>query len=79
MTTPDLWHGGGMRTRRWLSTAGITTVGSMLVLIGVAGLFLPVLPGIIPIAAGLTLLARRFAWAERLVGNVKRRIPERNR
>ncbi len=79
MTTPDLWHSGVMRTRRWLSTAGITTVGTTLVLIGVAGIFLPILPGVIPIAAGMTILARRFTWADRVVAGVKRRIPERTR
>jgi uncharacterized protein YqgC (DUF456 family) len=68
-----------MRTRRWLSTAGITTVGTTLVLIGIAGLFLPILPGIIPIAAGMTILARRFTWADRVVASIKRRIPDRTR
>ncbi len=67
-----------MRTRRLLSTAGITTVGIALVLIGIAGIFLPVLPGIIPIVAGMTLLARRFAWADRAVANIRSRIPDRN-
>lgn len=68
-----------MRTRRWLSTAGITTGGSTLVLVGLAGLLLPVIPGVIAIAAGMALLARRFAWAERVVTGVKSRIPERTR
>ena len=67
-----------MQERNWLSTAGITTVGSFLVLVGVAGIFLPVLPGVIPIAAGLTLLARRFAWADRVVANIRSRIPDRS-
>lgn len=48
-------------------------------LIGLAGLFLPVLPGVVLIAAGLTLLARRFAWAERVVDGIKSRIPDRSR
>ena len=78
MTTPHLWHRGGMRTRRWLSTAGITTVGTTLVLIGIAGIFLPILPGIIPIAAGMTVLARRFAWADRVVTSIKSRLPDRH-
>ena len=68
-----------MRTRRWLSTAGITTAGTTLVLIGIAGLFLPILPGIIPIAAGMTILARRFTWADRVVASIKSRIPDRTR
>ena len=67
-----------MQEPNWLSTAGITTVGSVLVLVGVAGIFLPVLPGVIPIAAGMTLLARRFAWADRVVANIRSRIPDRS-
>lgn len=67
-----------MRTRQWLSTAGITTVGTTLILLGFAGIFLPILPGIIPIAAGLTLLARRFAWADRIVGSIRSRILDRS-
>ena len=67
-----------MRKRRLISTAGITTGGSTLVLVGLAGLFLPVIPGVIAIAAGMTLLARRFAWAERVVDGVKRRLPDRS-
>ncbi len=68
-----------MRTRRWLSTAGITTVGTTLVLVGIAGIFLPVLPGVIPIAAGMTVLARRFAWADRAVSSITSRLPDRAR
>lgn len=79
MTTPDLWQSEGMRTRRWLSTAGITTVGTTLVLIGIAGIFLPILPGVIPIAAGMTILARRFTWADRAVASIRSRIPDRSR
>jgi uncharacterized protein YqgC (DUF456 family) len=68
-----------MRTRRWLSTAGITTAGTTLVLIGIAGIFLPILPGVIPIAAGMTILARRFSWADRVVTGIRSRLPDRTR
>lgn len=70
-----MWHRLGMQIRSWLSTAGLSTVGIALVAIGVVGIFLPVIPGLIPIAAGMTLLARRFPWAERAVARVRDRLP----
>lgn len=63
-----------MQIRSWLSTAGLTTVGLGLIALGAVGIFLP---GLIPIAAGMTLLARRFAWADRIVSNVRDRLPSR--
>jgi uncharacterized membrane protein YbaN (DUF454 family) len=66
-----------MQIRDWLTTAGLSTLGMALIAVGVMGIFLPVLPGLIPIAAGMTLLARRFAWADRMVTNVKDRLPGR--
>jgi uncharacterized protein YqgC (DUF456 family) len=49
------------------------------VLIGIAGIFLPILPGVIPIAAGMTILARRFSWADRVVTGIRSRLPDRTR
>jgi uncharacterized protein YqgC (DUF456 family) len=41
--------------------------GTVLIGIGVIGLFLPFLQGIALIIAGLLLLAREFHWARRVV------------
>jgi hypothetical protein len=48
-------------------------VGTTLVLAGIAGLVLPILPGWLLIIAGLALLARDFFWARRLLDIVKSR------
>jgi hypothetical protein len=48
-------------------------VGTTLVVVGMAGLVLPILPGWLLIIAGLALLARDFFWARRLLDSVKRR------
>ena len=48
-------------------------VGTSLVVVGLAGLVLPILPGWLLIIAGLALLARDFFWARRLLDYVKRR------
>lgn len=72
-----MWHCCGMRIRNLLSTAGVSTTGVALVVVGIVGIFLPIIPGLIPIAAGMTILARRFTWADRIVTNVRDRLPTR--
>lgn len=49
-------------------------VGSMLLLLGIAGLFMPVMPGWLLIIPGLAILARDFSWAERLHLGLKDRF-----
>ncbi len=51
-----------------------TVIGSVLLLVGIVGLFMPVLPGWLLIIPGLAVLARDFAWAERLHLAVKERF-----
>jgi hypothetical protein len=43
--------------------AARTLIGFALVLLGLAGLVLPVLPGWVLIIAGFAVLAREYAWA----------------
>jgi uncharacterized protein (TIGR02611 family) len=49
----------------------IGVVGVSVLLLGVAGLFLPVLQGWALIFAGLAILATEFVWAQRLLRNAK--------
>jgi hypothetical protein len=50
----------------------------MLMLIaGITGLILPVIPGWIWLIPGLMILAREFVWAQRLLDWLKARLPER--
>ena len=51
------------------------TVGSLLLVAGVLMLALPG-PGWLTIAAGLAILAKDVAWAERALDRVRRRLPE---
>jgi hypothetical protein len=44
---------------------GVTVGGFVLLIVGLAGLVLPILPGIPLIIAGLALLASEYAWARR--------------
>jgi len=51
----------------------ISIIGSILILAGLAGLALPILPGWLLIIAGLAVLASEYAWAERALDAAKAR------
>lgn len=53
---------------RWVVSA---SVGGTLVVLGLSGLVLPVIPGIPLLVAGLAMLATEFAWAETLLNRTK--------
>jgi len=48
-------------------------VGFGLVIVGIIGLFLPVLPGILMILAGLAILSAHYHWARRLMNYLRTR------
>lgn len=53
----------------------LVVLGSLLLLAGLAGLLLPILPGWLLIVAGLVILAGEFVWARRLLEAARRRLP----
>ena len=56
---------------RWVIAA---SVGGTLVLLGLTGLVLPVIPGIPLLIAGLAILATEFTWAEVLLNRTKDQV-----
>ena len=46
---------------------GVTIAGVIVLLVGIAGLVLPVLPGWVLIFVGLGILATEYVWAQRLL------------
>jgi Putative transmembrane protein (PGPGW) len=56
--------------KRWLKVGA----GWCLLVVGVAGLFLPVIQGLLCIAGGLSLLSTEYQWAGVCLEWVKRRI-----
>jgi uncharacterized membrane protein YbaN (DUF454 family) len=56
---------------RWVIAA---SVGGTLVLLGLTGLVLPVIPGIPLLIAGLAILATEFTWAEVLLNRTKNQV-----
>lgn len=49
--------------------------GWAFLLLGIAGLFLPVLQGVLFIVIGLTILSAEYAWAHHLLHKLKERFP----
>lgn len=54
----------------------IFVVGSTVLLLGLAGLLIPVLPGWVLIFAGLVILATEFAWARWMLRMAKQRASD---
>ena len=57
--------------KRWL----FLVAGWTFILLGIAGLFLPVLPGILFLAIGLVILSSEYVWAHNLVQRLRARFP----
>src|SRR5512146_288541 len=55
---------------------GVLLLGWGFVLLGIAGLFLPVLQGILFLLIGLFILSSEYVWAHRLLGKLKARFPK---
>jgi len=53
----------------------VLIVGWAFILIGIIGLFLPVLQGILCLMIGLIILSTEYHWARRLLEVVKKRFP----
>jgi len=51
----------------------ILLAGSAVILLGIAGLVLPVIPGMVVIPVGLAILATEFVWARRLLKQMKKK------
>ncbi len=49
--------------------------GWVLLMLGAVGLFLPILPGVLLLIVGLSILSVEYAWARRWMGSLRRRFP----
>jgi hypothetical protein len=56
--------------KRWVKVG----IGWSLLLVGIAGLFLPVIQGLLCIAGGLTLLSSEYRWAGACLDWVKHHL-----
>ncbi len=59
------------RFKRWT----ILALGWVFILVGIAGLFLPVIQGILCLLIGLFILSTEYVWAHKLLLKLKARFP----
>ena len=57
--------------KRW----AMLLAGWSFILLGIAGLFLPVLQGILFLLIGLLILSSEYVWAHHLVNKLKQHVP----
>ena len=50
-------------------------VGWIFIVLGIAGLFLPILQGILFIVIGLIILSSEYVWAHKLLAQLRQRFP----
>lgn len=62
-----------MRAR--VKRIAIEVFGWIFIVLGIAGLFLPVLQGILFLLIGLFILSTQYAWAHRLLHRLRERFP----
>ena len=61
---------------RRIKRIGILVLGWVFILLGIAGLFLPVLQGILFLLIGLIILSSEYVWAHKLLTKLKTRFPK---
>ena len=66
-----------MTARRRFRRAAVAIGGGLLVLLGILGSALPVLPGMVFLVAGLLLWSTEFRWAKQLLTRLRQWIGDR--
>jgi uncharacterized protein len=62
-----------------IKRVAVLLVGWSFLLLGIVGLFLPVLQGILFLFIGLVILSAEFVWAQRLIVKLRQRFPKVSR
>jgi len=60
---------------RTVKKALVLVIGWAFIVLGVIGLFLPLMQGILFLMIGLTILSSEYVWAHHLLGKVRARFP----
>jgi len=64
------------RNRTWnLKRIAVIGIGWVFVVLGIAGLFLPLLQGILFLLIGLVILSKEYRWAGKLLKRVRSQFP----
>jgi uncharacterized membrane protein YbaN (DUF454 family) len=62
-----------------IKRALVLSVGWGFILLGIVGLFLPVLQGVLFLFIGLVILSSEYAWAHHLITRLRQRFPKLGR
>src|SRR4029078_11089269 len=54
----------------------VQIVGWVFILVGIVGLFLPILQGVLFLLIGLMILSTEYAWAHHLLSKIRQRYPK---
>ena len=54
----------------------VLIAGWSFILLGIVGLFLPILQGLLSILIGIIILSSQYAWARRLMAKIRQRVPK---
>ena len=65
----------GLTMAQKLKRIAIIVIGWVFLLLGIAGLFLPILQGVLFILIGLMILSTEYVWAHHLLSKLKARFP----
>ena len=57
----------------------VLVVGWGFILLGIVGLFLPILQGVLFLLVGLIILSSEYVWAHRLLNRLRERFPRLGR
>jgi uncharacterized protein len=58
-----------------LKRAAVLVVGWTFILLGIVGLFLPILQGVLFLLIGLIILSSEYVWAHKLLERLRARFP----
>jgi uncharacterized protein len=62
-----------------LKRFALLVLGWAFILLGIVGLFLPILQGVLFLLIGLFILSSEYAWAHHLLHKLRNRFPELSR
>jgi uncharacterized protein len=66
---------GIVKTRKRLQRFALVALGWILVVGGIAGLFLPIVPGVLLLALAAVILNPQYAWLQRASDKCRGRFP----
>ncbi len=61
---------------RHAKRVAILVVGWGFILLGIVGLFLPILQGVLFLVVGLIILSSEYVWAHQLLSRLRQRFPK---